>query len=161
MSQYATVMIRDEWPLMRDGRFSVEGDRLIMDMMSVAGTYVPKNLGEANAQAATVQSLVVLHDERLRRLSSNETGMSWLEWSVLGVGAFVVVTFCFLFGMRNTRTHLVMTSAVTVIIVSLIVIILELQYPFRGDLGIPPNAWVGLLNHIHYMDTFSPANMRM
>lgn len=161
MSAYTANMLRVEWPLMREGRFSVEGDRLIMDMTGVAGSYVPKNAAQTTAQSATIQSLVALHDARLRRLSSNETGMSWLGWTILGIGAAVVVTFCILFGMRNQRTHLIMTSSVTVIIVSMIVMIFELQYPFRGDLGIPPSAWVGLQKHIQYMDANSPMNMRM
>lgn len=118
-----------------------------MDMTGVAGEYVPANGAQSNAQFATMTSLVELQDARLRRLSSNENGMTWLEWTVLGI--------------RNARTHLIMTAAVTVLIVSMIVMIFELQYPFRGDLGIPPNAWVGLLNHIHYMDAYSPGNMRM
>jgi hypothetical protein len=158
---YANEMLQNEWPLMREGRFSIEGDRLIMEMTGIVGSYVPKNLGEATAQSATMQSLVAVHDARLRRLSSNETGMSWLEWAVLGIGALVVIGFCSLFGMRNNRTHTIMTSSVTVIIMTMIVMIFELQYPFRSDLGIAPNAWVGLIRHIDYMDGASPANMRM
>lgn len=161
MSAYANDMLHSEWPLMRKGRFSIEGDRLIMDMTGIAGSYVPKNPAESNAQSTTMQSLVELHDARLRRLSANETGMTWLEWTMLGIGAGVVIGFCFLFGMRNSRTHLIMTSSVTVLVVTMIVMIFELQYPFRGDLGIPPDAWTGLLRHIHYMDVSSPPNMRM
>ncbi len=108
-----------------------------------------------------MQSLVQLHDERLRRLASNEPAMSWMEWVMLAIGAIVVVGFCMLFGMRNIRTHLVMTSAVAVLIVTMIVMIFELQCPFRGDMGISPAAWTGLLQHIRYMDTMSPMNMRM
>lgn len=161
VNAYAVDMLHVEWPLMRQGRFSVEGDRLIMDMTAVAGTYVPRNLAQANAQELTMTALVEAHDARLRRLASNDSGMSWLAWSVLGIGATVVIGFCLLFGMRNIRTHLLMTSAVTVIIVAMIVMIFELQYPFRGGMGIPPAAWTALLRHIHYMDSASPMNMRM
>ncbi len=37
MSAYANDMVRNEWPMMQDGRFSIEGDRLIMEMTSLYG----------------------------------------------------------------------------------------------------------------------------
>jgi Protein of unknown function (DUF4239) len=161
MASYVHEMIDVEWPRMQRGGFSVHGDALIMDATGSAGGYVPRNAAETNAQGATLRLLTDLHDARLRRLSSNETGFSWFSWVILVVGAVVVIGFCFLFGVRNARTHLIMTSAVTAIIASMFVMIFELQYPFRGDLGIRPTAWTGLLGHIRYMDTASPMNMRM
>ncbi|HTJ24683.1 MAG TPA: DUF4239 domain-containing protein [Candidatus Limnocylindria bacterium] len=161
MLAYTHEMIDVEWPRMERGGFSARGDALIMDATGTVGTYVPHNGAETNAQAAALQLLTELHDARLRRLSSNEQGFSWFDWAVLVIGAAIVIGFCFLFGMRNTRTHLIMTSCVAAIIVSMFVMIFELQYPFRGDLRIRPTAWVGLLGHIRYMDTQSPTNMRM
>lgn len=161
MQEYAREMIAVEWARMRAGGFSVRGDNLIMDATGTVGSYVPRNGAETNAQAATLRLLTELHDARLRRLSSNDEGLSGFDWTVLTIGAVVVISFCFLFGMHNPRLHLVMTSAVTVLITAMLVMIFELQYPFRGDLGIRPTAWVALLDHIRYMDRYSPMNMRM
>jgi Protein of unknown function (DUF4239) len=134
---------------------------LIMHATGVVGEYVPRNGAESNAQAGVLHQLSELHDARLRRLSSNDAGISWFDWTVLTIGALVVIGFCFLFGVRNARTHLIMTSCVAVLIASMFVMIFELQYPFRGDLRIPPKAWTGLVAHIRWMDAQSPANMRM
>lgn len=161
MLAYTHEMIDVEWPRMRHGAFSVRGDALIMDATGTIGEYVPRNPAETNAQGATMRLLTELHDARLRRLSSNEGGFTWFDWVVLTIGAIVVVGFCFLFGVRNARTHLVMTSCVAAIIATMFVMIFELQYPFRGDLGIPSTPWSGLLDHIRYMDAQSPMNMRM
>lgn len=158
---YASDMIATEWPLMHEGRFSIKGDALIMDMSGAAESYIGRNSAETTAQMLTTQNLVALHDARLRRLSSNNHGLKWIQWTVLGAGGVIVVAFCYLFGMRNEAAHLAMTSAVTILIVTMIVLIYELQYPFRGDLGIGPDAWLGLMQHIRYMDTTAPMNMRM
>jgi hypothetical protein len=161
MLAYTHEMIDVEWPKMQRGGWSVRGDALIMDATGAIGEYVPRNPAETNAQAAVMRLLTDLHDARLRRLSSNEGAMSWFDWTILVVGALVVTCFCFLFGLRNTRTHLIMTSCVVAIIASMFVMIFKLQYPFRGDLRIRPTAWDGLLAHIRYMDVQSPMNMRM
>jgi hypothetical protein len=161
MLAYTHEMIDIEWPRMERGGFSARGDALIMDATGAIGEYVPRNAAESNAQAALMRLLTELHDARLRRLSSNEGGISWFDWTILVVGALLVTGFCFLFGMRNARAHLIMTSCVVAIITLMFVMIFELQYPFRGDLRIRPTAWNGLLAHIRYMDVQSPMNMRM
>src|SRR5262249_908062 len=132
MLNYADDMIAHEWPAMLHGHFDVGADLLLMDAMSAVGSFSPKNMRESNAQAATLQQLGVLQDERQQRIAGNASGVSWFEWLVLFIGAACVVSFCWLFGLRNAYTHLLMTSAVAIIIVSMLVLLFELQYPFRS-----------------------------
>ena len=52
--------------------------------------------------------------------------------------------------------------AVAVLIASLFVLIFELQYPLRSNLGVSPETWSGLIRHIEDMDrTNGPMTMRM
>ena len=162
MLAYARIMVDDEWPMMRNGNFSPEGDRLIMDATTAVGQMVPHNLGQANGQAATMHLLNELHDARLERLASNHAAVSAFQWVVLFIGAFVVLTFCFLFSVERLGAHLMMTSAVAVLIASLFVLIFELQYPFRSSLGVTSETWSGLIQHIGDMDRMNgPMTMRM
>jgi len=109
-------------------------------------------MGESNAQAATLQQLGVMHDARQRRIAVNGSGVSWFEWLVLLLGATSVICFCWLFGLRNARTQLLMTSTVVTVIVSILVLLFELQYPFRSDVGIGPDAWKAAVTHIFQME---------
>jgi len=59
-----------------------------------------------------------------------------------------------------TRYQLLMTSTVVTIIVSILVLLFELQYPFRSDVGIGPDNWIGAVEHIHQMQTGTLMNMR-
>jgi Protein of unknown function (DUF4239) len=161
MLAYADLMVSDEWPLMRRGRFSPRGDLLIMDATDAVGSFAPPGARESNAQATALIKLADLHDARSRRLASNKSGLSAFQWGVLAVGAVVVIGFCWLFGVSNRRVHLLMTSAVAIIVASMFVLIFELQYPFRGGLAIAPSAWSGFLEHVRFMDTSGMPNMRM
>lgn len=161
MLRYAHLMVDNEWPEMRAGKFDEPSGILAMDALDAAEDFVPANMQESNAQAATLQQLGVLHDVRQRRLSDNASGISTFEWTVLLLGAVCVLCFCWLFGLANRRVHLVMTSAVTVIIASTLILLFELQYPFRSNIGVPSDDWVAVIDHIHQMQTGAQMEMRM
>ena len=53
-----------------------------------------------------------------------------------------------------------MTSAVTVIVASTLILLFELQYPFRSNIGVPSDDWVAVIDHIQSMQTGSLMYMR-
>ena len=161
MLAYAKVMIDSEWPRMRRGRFDPAAAFIGMDAIDATGGLTPANSGQANAQSATGEQLRVMHDARQRRIAINDSGISWFEWLVLIGGATCITGFCWLFGVAKARVHLIMTSTVVAMVVSLLVLLFELQYPFRSDIGIGPEAWTGALAHLRQMEAGSEPNMRM
>jgi hypothetical protein len=160
MIAYANIMVDKEWPRMKIGAFNEDAAMISMDAIDRVGGLVPANSGESNAQVATMQQLGILHDARQQRIATNYSGVSGFEWLVLTIGAACIIAFCWLFGFRNARMHLLMTSTVVTIIVSTLVMLFELQYPFRSDIGIAPDAWQGALAHIHEMQSGSMDDMR-
>jgi len=161
MLKYAEIMTDSEWPMMKQGGFDANAAAVAMDAIDATGTLVPGNMGESNAQNATMQQLGVMHDARQRRIAINSSGVSWFEWLILLIGATCVICFCWLFGLRNARTQLLMTSTVVTIIVSILVLLFELQSPFRSDVGIAPDAWKAAITHIHQMESGERMNMEM
>jgi hypothetical protein len=158
---YSKLMVEHEWPSMRAGDFDKQADIIVMDAIGAAGEFKPADSGESNAQSATLQQLGVLHDLRLRRLAENAGGIAPFEWLVLLIGAASMVCFCWLFGVANRKAHLLMTSSVVVILTSLLILLFELQYPFRTSLAIGPDAWIGVIQHIDIMQAGAQTNMRM
>jgi len=161
MLQYANVMVNQEWPAMKARAWDVQADWIVMDAIGAAGSFTPANFKEANAQSVTLQQLGTLHDYRQRRLSENRSGISWFEWLVLLVGGACMVGFCWLFGLQNEKLHLVMTSAVAIIVTSMLVLLFELQYPFQSDLRIASGDWTAVISHINTMQAGPQAGMRM
>ena len=123
---------------------------------------VPADQCDGDQRAGwTLTQLDALHDARQLRLADNASGLSWFEWLVLFVGAACVVGFCWLFGLANKRIHLIMTACVAILITSVLVLLYELQSPFRGDLAIGPNSWLAVMEHIQIMQSRPEVNMRM
>jgi hypothetical protein len=161
MLAYAHTMLDAEWPAMRDGGFSARGDSLIMDATSAVNLTVPANDSQSNAQSATAHLLNDLHDERQLRLSANMS-ISPFQWLILLMGSVIVIGFCCLFGIPHRRLQLAMLGAVAAMIASILVLLFELQAPFRSDLGIPATPWAQLIAHIEDMDApNAPGPMKM
>jgi hypothetical protein len=160
MIRYAQIMTTREWPLMRRGAYDETAGAIGMDAIDATGSFLPADMSQSNAQAATLQQLTIMHDARQQRIAINMNGVSWFEWLVLSIGGTCIVCFCWLFGLRNARMHLLMTSTVSTIIVSTLVLLFELQYPFRSDVGIGPDAWMGAVDHIHQMQSGMLMDMR-
>jgi hypothetical protein len=160
MLDYAMLMPQSEWPLMKKGRYDPRPSSIEMDAMAVTGTFVPSNSAESNAQSATMQQLMLLRDARQHRIMINEGGVSWFQWLVLMIGAVCIICFCWVFGAANSRAHLLMTATVVTMIASVLVLLFELQYPFRSDVGISSNVWDSAIADIHTMQTGNQMNMR-
>jgi hypothetical protein len=161
MLLYSIAMVDREWPAMRASSYDKRADLIVMDAIGAAGAFVPANIKEGNAQSTTLQQLSALHDDRWRRLADNTFGLASFEWLVLIAGGICIVGFCWLFGLENKRIHLVMTSAVTIVVTSTMVLLFELQFPFQSDLRITPDDWTGAIAHIHAMQAGPQTGMRM
>jgi Protein of unknown function (DUF4239) len=161
MLAYARANAGQEWSLMRVGLSSPRGDALIMEATETAGTFVPANQAQSNAQLGVMRMLAELHDARQRRLGANKSPVSSFEWLVLVVGGIVILSVGAMFRFANTGVHYVMTSAVALMIATMFVLIFELQFPFRSAMRIPPTQWTALIQHIDSMDGGPQATMRM
>lgn len=161
MVAYANIMVSQEWNLMKSGKSDPRAAMYSMDAIDVVGGLVPQNQGQSNAQTATMQQLGILHDARQKRISSNDSGISLFEWIVLFCGAGCIVCSCWLFGGIRPPVHLIMTGTVVIMLFSTLVLLFELQYPFRSSIGIGPEAWVGAISHIHEMEAGPMPGMRM
>jgi hypothetical protein len=161
MIEYANLMIEVEWPAMRRGTYDEKAAIIGMDAINVVATYKPLGAGDSNAQSQLLQMLTTMHDARQQRIAINREGVSWFEWVILIIGGSCIVMFCWLFGLSNARIQVLMTATVVTIIVSTLVLLFELQFPFRSSVGIGPDAWVGAVDHIHEMQTGPMMDMKM
>jgi hypothetical protein len=162
MLGYVKLMINEEWPAMRSGHVGPQGAAYIMDATTDVGGMNAKTNTESNAQVIIIGLLNELHAERDQRLEANQSpAVSGFMWAIMLFGSFAVVVFCYMFGASHRATHLIMTGLVAGVIASMLILSFELQYPFRGDNGISPAVWTGLLAHIQDMDEHGSPAMRM
>ena len=65
---------------------------------------------------------------------------------VLILGGIVVVSFTYLFGLDSTLVHVFMVAALALIIALVLFTVAELDFPFRGDIRLGPEAMERVLD---------------
>jgi hypothetical protein len=142
---YAQVVVKEEWPLMEQGKTSYRASSLLSELRLTL-----QNL-DIRTDADLVlydQGLTRFHDlanaRRLRLVAVTE-GLPGILWVILLGGGVITVSFTYLFGLKNTWAHTLMVAALTVVICGILLTIGLLEYPFAGEVKVQPDAFEEVL----------------
>lgn len=141
LRNYVHLMISDEWPAMRLGGVSRSARDVTATLAGQLSSYRPRAPDQIQAHGQVLEILRVFLDSRRQRLHDNETGIPTILWWALIASAVITLGFVYLFGMENFTIQLLMTALLSAIIGLMFTLIIELDYPFRGDTSISPHSW--------------------
>jgi Protein of unknown function (DUF4239) len=150
---YAQVVVEEEWPLMEQGRSSPEAWASLDELRgAVLGLDPPTGAQQVPySQARYDEMLEQLHglgDARRERLLAASDGLPTILWVVLIGGGVITIAFTYLFGLESTTVHTLMVAALAVVLALSLFTIAALDYPFRGDVSIHPDAFEQVLERI-------------
>ena len=139
---YVDTVINREWPLQKTGQTPSQGWVPLRKIHSAIVEMQPSNLGQAVIQAELLRTLNELYRARASRISAVEGHIPALIWWVIFFGAALTTGYTYLFGFHDFRMHLVTTASVVTSLSLIIVLIIALDWPFRGRVSISPDAFV-------------------
>jgi hypothetical protein len=142
---YAEVVVDEEWPLMAQGEFSPKAWATIDEIRDSIQSFDSSTDDQLLLDQQALERVHGLADARRDRLLASEEGLPAIMWVVLIGGGLIVVGFTYLFGMENNITHILMVAALALIISSVLFTVASLNYPFRGDVHIGPDAFEQIL----------------
>jgi Protein of unknown function (DUF4239) len=137
---YARVVVYDEWDLMEQQKSSPRAWDLLDDLRASLQNFDPSTPEEQVLYEQGLERMRDLADARRDRLLEAEQGLPVILWVVLIIGGIVVVGFTYLFGLQSTTIHLLMVGSLALIIALVLFTVAALNYPFRGDITIYPEA---------------------
>lgn len=148
--QYATTVIDNEWPHMRDGT-SIAGngwgelDRLrqIVAKAPTTDEWTTDRKVEASERLWQVYEA---RQERLNTASSE--GVSSVIWFALLAGAVMAIALPVLFGGPRPATHILIVSILTATMTLLLYATAELQNPYSGGAQVDPTAFESALDRL-------------
>jgi hypothetical protein len=130
---YTKVNIEKEWPAMSAGRLSTISDTAFEELSSsiaAIDTTAPKDQIVFQQLFTEFNDLVGKRDTR--RFLANK-GLHPIVWCVLAFGAFIFITFTYFFGIPDFYLQSAMTDGVAATIGIVFVLIIAMDYPFRGE----------------------------
>ena len=142
LREYLDIVIGQEWPDQREGKVPNEGWKPLHKLHTAIATMRPVDMGESVIEAELLKTLNDLYRARASRLSAVEGHIPDVVWWIILFGGMITTGFTYLFGFHNFRMHLVMTASVAASLVLVVVLILAMDWPFRGEVSIKPDAFI-------------------
>jgi riboflavin transporter FmnP len=148
VNQYVDLVVKREWLSQQAGKVGDEvyapGWAVVGDLAAKLSAYEPSSLGENATKAemlGVVNALIKARHDRILAATEHTSDDVWLMLIIAGA---VSVIYTYLFGAKSFRIHVAVTGLVAASIALVFVLIIELDYPFRGELHVSDEAFVSV-----------------
>lgn len=141
LREYTEQVIHHAWPLQQHGQIPRLGIEHMSRFQVSLTKFEPTSEGQKILHAETLRAYNQLIQARRMRLDAVGTGLPKVMWGVVIFGAFIGLSAAFFFKVDDARLHLIEVLLLAVFIGLVIFMILSLDRPFRGDLGIPADPY--------------------
>lgn len=136
LREYTDQVIHGAWPMQQRGQIPTAGLEYMSRFQAVLAKFEPTTEGQKILHGETLRAYNLLIQSRRLRLDAVGTGLPKVMWAVIVGGAFISLTSSFFFTVHDMRLHVIEVLLLAVFIGLVIFMILSLDRPFRGDLGI-------------------------
>jgi hypothetical protein len=146
---YLNQVIKREWPIQRRGEIDRVGHPTLARIHHTIVEINPATPGEAVVQAELLRTMNELYNARRERQLAAQGALPPVVWWIIALGTAITILYTYIFGVDDIRMHLVMTGTMTAALALVIVLIVSLDRPFRGDLSIGTDAYDNMLQGLH------------
>ena len=156
LRDYTVQIIQEAWPMQRRGQIPAAGIEHMSQFQSVLDKFEPVTEGQKLLHGETLRAYNQLIQARRQRLDAVSTGLPGIMWAVIVIGAFISLGASFFFKVEDARLHVIEVLMLATFIGLIIFMILSLDRPFRGDLGIRADPYQLVYDQIMKKESVTP-----
>ena len=145
-------MVGVEWPAQARGLTVDRGSAYLRKLDATAAALKPAGVADGNRQAMLTQTLMRLSDARQQRLLAADTTIPAVVWIVTIVGGGLTVGFASLLGVPSLGMHLAMSAALAISGALVLIMIIALNNPFRGDFRVSADPFEQVIAQVRASD---------
>ena len=145
---FAELVINDEYPAMANMKMSPTTEQAMNRLRREIEHISPQNRHEEVLYAKILKDLENLSKFRQERLADMESSLPGIVWGALIVGAIITIMFSILLNAEKLWLHSLLTAMLAVILATTFYLIIELDYPFVGELSAKPTSYIKMLQTI-------------
>lgn len=157
LAGYAERVIDAEWPALAAGRPATAAEASLARIDHAIATMAPADGAAVNRHALLLQTLARLHDARAERLLAAETTIPPIVWTVTVLGGVITIAFGSFLGAPSLGMHLAMSALLAVSGCLVLLLIVALSNPFRGDFHVTAAPFQAVLARIGAAPAEDPA----
>ena len=148
LRSYTHQVINESWPLQRQGRIPLEGIKAMDLLQSTLLRFEPRSEAEKVLAREALESFNRMMDARRMRLGSVDRQLPGVLWLVVVLGALISLVSSFYFRVHDAGLHRAQVGLLAGFIGLVIFIILALDRPYRGDLGLRATPYELVYEHL-------------
>ncbi len=145
---YADTVARSEWPAQAVGRLVMEDEPHLRELTTTALHLRPDNIADGDLHTLLLGDLGQLATARRERLFAARTPIPAILWFVLIAGGSLTVGFASFLGAPSLPMHLAMSSLLAISGALVLLAIVALSNPFRGDFRVSAEPFNRMLEHM-------------
>jgi membrane protease YdiL (CAAX protease family) len=148
VDRYIDIVTKEEWPSQRayqmEARNYEEGWAQVRRISLDLANFEPATPGQATVKGEMVHVINELFSARRARLLAANAHLPDAVWQMLIFGLGLVAVYVYLFGPHSYKIHIAVTGLTMLSIGLVFTLIIALDYPFRGDLSVDDDAYLGV-----------------
>jgi hypothetical protein len=145
IERYIDIVVRKEWPSQQKGKLDdavfQPGWTVLAQLDKMLAVFEPATMGQNVNKAEMLHAMNDLIKARRSRIIAAGEHLPDVVWGMLLIGGAVSVGYTYLFGARSFGIHLAITGLIAATIALVFVLIITLDYPFRGEVSVSSNAF--------------------
>jgi hypothetical protein len=138
LRSYTDQVIHGAWPLQRRGQVPSAGVEYMTRFQAILARAEPATEGQKLLFGEALRAYNTMTLARRMRVDAVGTGLPAVMWLVILAGAFISLTTAFFFKVEDERLHAILVTLLAMFMGMVIFMILALDRPFMGDLGLSP-----------------------
>jgi hypothetical protein len=135
------TVVANEWPQMRNGHESARALAEVDGIYAAIQGTTPKSPESTAFYDDAVSQVNQALTARRERIAAASGGLPSLILALVTIGSIVILGYAVLVGSRSFWFHAIGACAIALVIALSLVVLVDLSYPFSGDLSISPGAF--------------------
>ena len=152
VDKYTDQVIKVEWPSQQAGKLEESvfepGWEELGQLSTQLAAYEPTTAGQGVTKGEMLHVMDTLVQARRNRIEAAGEHVPDVIWQILVLAGAVAVGYTYLFGAHSFKIHLAITGLIAATISLVFVLIIALDYPFRGEVAVGDDAFVGVRNTV-------------
>jgi len=130
---YTQFVVTVEWPAQANGHAINRDSQYLDDLNRIALDIRPTDAAYGALRPLLLQAVMRLQDARQERLLTAQTTIPAIVWFVMLLGGGLTIAFGSFLGAPSVRMHLAMSATLALSGALVVILVVALSNPFRGD----------------------------
>jgi Protein of unknown function (DUF4239) len=148
LRDYVNQIIHQAWPMQQRGQVPTNGVEIMNRVQAILMSFEPATEGQKVLHDEAVRTFNQLIQAQRLRLDAVQVHLPGVLWFIIVAGALISLSSSFFFRIEDGWLQGIQVILLAVFIGLVIFLIFAFDRPFRGELGLRPDSYQLVYDHL-------------